>query len=99
MEKLTGVFSEDLTGTKGALLMLSQRLGREYSRHTLQYHVRQGNLPAYAFVGADLVRMEPGVGARIGVDHIFVKADIMALPLQNKVGRKAKPAKSTQRVL
>lgn len=93
MKRLTGVFTEDLTDTKGALLILTARQGREYSRHTLQYHVRQGNLPAYVFIEGNIVRWEPDAKGKIGVGHLFVKADVQALPLDNKAGRKPKSTK------
>jgi hypothetical protein len=85
--ELAHALISEITDTSGALLMLSTRLGRDYSRDTLHYHVRQGNLPAYIFEDGDLVRWRIDT-TRVGASYIFLKRDIENLPLESKVGRK-----------
>ena len=87
------IISDLVTDTQGALKMLSERSGRAYSTDTLRYHVLQGHITAYVFVGPNLVPNVPGEKRR-GQSYIFMKRDILALPLDSKVGRKPKSSKA-----
>jgi hypothetical protein len=78
-----------ITDTQGALKMLSERSKRAYSTDTLRYHVLKGHITAYVFVGVNLVPNAPGEKRR-GQSYIFLKRDVLALPLESKVGRKPK---------
>lgn len=91
---ILSINTAEITDTKGALGILTQRLGRDYSKYTLQYHVRQGNIPAYVFDEGDLVRWH-AYNERQGASYIFLKRDVEALPLESKAGRKPKTAPTT----
>lgn len=89
-KEILSVGTGDITDTNGARAILTRRLCRDYSKYTLQYHVRQGNLPAYVFDDeGDLVRWHP-YNERQGASYIFLKRDVEGLPLESKAGRKPK---------
>jgi len=88
--------SELITDIAGVREILKARAGgeNEYSRQTLHYHVQKGNLAAYIFHGMDLVRWDRNNAEHHqGKEYIFFKRDIMAMPLNSRVGRKPKPSK------
>lgn len=87
--ELSGVYARDITDTSGALYILKQRSGKNFSPDTLHYHVREGNVPAYVFVNGELVRWQTGEKRR-GQTLIFLKRDIYNLnPPEKKRGRGA----------
>jgi hypothetical protein len=92
MQNEIAFISNLITDIKGARDMLAARAGiKEYNRQTIHYHVQKGNLPAYIFVGMDLVRWDRNnPNHHQGKEYLFLKQDIREMPLNNKVGRKPK---------
>jgi hypothetical protein len=85
-----------ITDIKGALDLLAARAdGRDYSPDTLHSRVKSGNLPAYVFVGTELVRWDRDNAGHRGKEYIFLKSDIQEMPLVSKAGRKKKPDKKS----
>lgn len=88
--ELRGVYASDITDTSGALYILKQRSGQDFSPDTLHYLVRTDRLHAFLFENAELVRWTPGQRRR-GQTLIFLKKDLYEFtPPIKKRGRGAK---------
>jgi hypothetical protein len=81
--ELQGVYASDITDTSGALHILKERSGKDFSPDTLHYFVREGKLPAYVFYNSQLTRWT-SEHKRRGQGMLFLKRDIYSIDTSRK---------------
>lgn len=84
------MFVGDLTDAVGASNILSERFGRSednpFSVDSVSQLVKQKKLRAFMFIGGELVERKPD-GPRRGKDLIFLKSDLLQVPMPGRPGR------------
>jgi hypothetical protein len=80
------MFVGDLTDAVGASILLSKRFEKPFSVDSISQLVKQQRLRAFMFIEGELVERQPS-GARRGKDLIFLKSDLLQVPMPGKPGR------------
>ncbi len=84
------MFVGDLTDAVGASKILSERFGRPddnpFSVDSVSQLVKQNRLRAFMFIDGQLVERQQD-GPRRGKDLIFLKSDLLQVPMPGKPGR------------
>jgi hypothetical protein len=91
---LHGIYVNDITDTSGALHILKERSGKDFSSDTLHYLVHKKRLSAFVFCDSVLIPWSPE-HKRHGQTLIFLKTEVYKLDVSKKKrGRGAKKSVS-----